>query len=277
MNNWRQPDGSVATPVATAVDFIRKSVPFRVRLGIILGSGLGEARDAFRTVRMFRYEQIPHFPVSTVPGHMGRLIVGSKGKLRVYIMDGRVHCYEGYSLGLVSLPVVVLRELGVSTMIVTNAAGAVSRRFAPGDVMLIADHIDLMWKGVPQLSGRPQIWHRPYYSERLTELAAELGVRMRIRTKRGVLLATPGPSYESRSEVEFARKIGADAVTMSTIPEVTVCHRLGIAVLGMSLITNMAPVDHRSGHEEVVARARRGSKDLQKLILAVAQKVQEVT
>ena len=219
MKEGKRPMRSVATPVAMAVDFIRRSVPFHVRLGIILGSGLGEARDAFRIVRTFRYEEIPHFPVSTVPGHMGRLIVGSKGKLRVYIMDGRVHRYEGYSFERVTLPVVVLRELGVSTMIVTNAAGAVSRRFAPGDVMLIADHIDLMWKGVPQLSGRPHIWHRPYYSERLTELAAELGLRMGIRTKRGVLLATPGPSYESRSEAEFARKIGADAVTMSTIPD----------------------------------------------------------
>jgi len=258
--------------VKAAADFIRKSVPFRARLGLILGSGLGGVRDAFRTVRAFPYGDIPNFPVSSVRGHMGRLILGSKGKLKVFIMDGRVHLYEGYSFGKVTFPVHVLRELGISAIIITNASGGVNPKFKPGDIMLMKDHVDLMWKGVPGMSDGPQSWHRPYYSKRLSDLAEDTAARIGIKLKRGVLVASTGPSYESRAEVEFARKIGADAATMSTVPEVTVCHRLGIAVLGLSLITNLAPATG-AGHEEVVAAAKKGSKNLQKLILEVARHI----
>lgn len=258
--------------VREAADFIRRSVPFRARLGIILGSGLGGVRDAFRSVMAFPYGEIPHFPVSSVQGHMGRLILASKGKLKVFIMDGRVHLYEGYSFGRVTFPVHVLRELGVSAMIITNASGGVSPKVTPGDLLLIEDHVDLMWRGVPGMSDGPQTWHRPYYSRRLGDLAEETATRAGISLKRGVLVASTGPSYESRAEVEFARKIGADAATMSTVPEVTVCHRLGIAVLGLSLITNVAPAGG-AGHEEVVAAAKKGSRNLQKLILEVARHI----
>ncbi len=258
--------------VKAAAGYIRRSVPFRARLGVILGSGLGGVREAFRTVRAFPYGEIPHFPVSSVPGHMGRLILGSRGKLKAFIMDGRVHLYEGYSFGKVTFPVHVLRELGVSAMIITNAAGGVSPKLKPGDLMLIEDHVDLMWKGVPDMSDGPQSWHRPYYSRRLSEKADEVAIRVGINLKRGVLVASTGPSYESRAEVEFARKIGADAATMSTVPEVTVCHRLGMAVLGLSLITNLAPAGG-SGHDEVVQAARKGSKNLQKLILEIARAI----
>jgi purine-nucleoside phosphorylase len=160
-------------------------------------------------------------------------------------------------------------------MIVTNAAGGISSKLSPGDVMLIDDHIDLMWRGVPEMSDGPQVWHRPYYSRRLTDLAEETGIRSGVAVKRGVLLATPGPSYETTAEAEFARKIGADAVSMSTIPEVTACHRLGIAVLGMSLITNKAPVDPGTGHEEVVSLARKGGRDIGKLVLEIAASIHE--
>ncbi len=258
--------------IKAATGFIRRSVPFRARLGIILGSGLGGVRDAFRTVRAFPYGEIPHFPVSSVPGHMGRLILGSKGKLKVFIMDGRVHLYEGYSFGKVTFPVHVLRELGVSAMIITNASGGVSPKLKPGDLMLIDDHVDLMWKGVPGMSDGPQSWHRPYYSRRLSDLAEERATRIGVSLKRGVLVASTGPSYESRAEVEFARKIGADAATMSTVPEVTVCHRLGMAVLGLSLVTNLAPAGG-AGHEEVVAAAKKGSRNLQRLILEIARDI----
>ncbi len=261
-----------AAEVKAAADYISKSVPFRARLGIVLGSGLGGVRDAFRMVRAFPYGDIPHFPVSSVPGHMGRLVLGQAGKLKAFIMDGRVHLYEGYSFGKVTFPVHVLRELGVSAMIITNASGGVNPKMRPGDILLIKDHVDLMWRGVPDMSDGPQTWRRPYYSKRLADLAEDVATGIGIRLKRGVLVASTGPSYESRAEVEFARKIGADAATMSTVPEVTVCHRLGIAVLGLSLITNLAPAGD-AGHDEVVAAARAGSRNLKKLILEVAKAI----
>jgi purine-nucleoside phosphorylase len=251
-----------------AAGYLRKSIPFRVKTGIVLGSGLGTVRKGFQTVRSFDYGEIPHFPVSTVQGHKGRLILAKRGRHGVLIMDGRVHRYEGYSLSEVTFPVRVFRRLGVSTMIITNAAGAVSTRLAPGDIMLIEDHIDLMWKGVAELCQGPQVMHRRYYSRALTDLAHDTGVARGIPVKRGVLMATTGPSYETSSEVEFARKIGADAATMSTIPEVTVCHGLGIAVVGMSLITNVA-ASHMGGHDQVVGFAEKAGRDLQTLILGV--------
>jgi purine-nucleoside phosphorylase len=251
-----------------AAEYLRKSIPFATRTGVVLGSGLGTVREAFKTVRTFAYSDIPHFPVSTVRGHQGRLILAKRGRHGVLIMDGRVHRYEGYSFGTVTFPVRVFRRLGVSAMIITNAAGSISARFAPGDIMLIEDHIDLMWEGVSDLSSGPQVMHKPYYSRRLIGLAGEVGVANGITVKKGVLLATTGPSYETRSEVEFARKTGADAATMSTIPEVTLCHQLGIAVLGMSLVTNVA-ASHMGGHEEVVGFAEKGSRDLQTIITGV--------
>jgi len=260
--------GSIDSRADEAAEYLRKSIPFRMRTGIVLGSGLGAVREAFKTVRTFAYKEIPHFPVSTVKGHEGRLIVAKRGRHGVVIMDGRVHPYEGYAFNTVTFPVRVFRRLGVSTMIITNASGSVSNRFGPGDILLIEDHIDLMWRSVSELSRGPQVMHRPYYSKRLTELAADLGVARGIAVKKGVLLATTGPSYETPAEVEFARTAGADAATMSTIPEVTLCHELGIAVLGMSLITNVA-AGHSGGHEEVVGFAEKGSRNLRAIIAGV--------
>jgi purine-nucleoside phosphorylase len=259
--------------IAAALAYLAPRIPYRVGLGIVLGSGLGGVRKAFRTVRAFPYGEIPHFPISTVQGHRGELVLASRGKVRAWIMDGRVHVYEGHDHLRVTFPARVLANLGVKTMIITNAAGALSGRLSPGDIMLIENHIDLMWRVVPEVGGTPQIEHRPYYSKRMLDLAEDIAGRIGVRAKRGVLLATTGPSYETRAEVEFARKIGADAATMSTIPEVTMCHMLGVTVVGMSLITNVA-AQPKGGHEDVLSSARRGSKHLEKMILALAGRIQ---
>jgi purine-nucleoside phosphorylase len=256
-----------------AVGFLRRSVPYRVNLGIVLGSGLGGVRKAFRTVRAFPYRDIPHFPVSTVEGHRGELVLGARGAIKAWIMDGRVHLYEGQPYHRVTFPARVLANMGVTTMIITNAAGAVSPDLPPGAIMLIEDHIDLMWNVVPGVGGGPQALHRPYYSQRMLDLAEEVARELGVRAKRGVLVAASGPSYETRAEVEFARKIGADAATMSTVPEVTVCHQLGVTVLGMSLVTNVA-AQPKGGHEDVLVSARRGSKHLEKMVLALAARIQ---
>ena len=258
---------------AAAVDFLSRSVPYRAGLGIVLGSGLGGVRNAFRTVRAFPYRDIPHFPVSTVQGHRGELVLAARGSVKAWIMDGRVHLYEGHSYYRVTFPARVLANLGVATMIITNAAGAVNPDLSPGDIMLIEDHVDLMWNVVPGIGGGPQVLHRPYYSKRMLELAEEVAREVGVRAKRGVLVAASGPSYETRAEVEFARKIGADAATMSTVPEVSVCHQLGVTVLGMSLVTNVA-AGPKGGHEDVLVSARRGTKHLEKMVLAVAGRIQ---
>jgi purine-nucleoside phosphorylase len=142
--------------VDEASRYLKRAIPSRVKMGIVLGSGLGGVRRAFETVRVFPYGEIPHFPVSTVKGHRGQLVLGKRRKHRVLIMEGRVHRYEGYSVSRVTFPIRVLRNLGVSVMVITNASGSVSDRFKPGDIMLIEDHIDLMWKGVHGLSRGPQ-------------------------------------------------------------------------------------------------------------------------
>ena len=258
--------------IGQAVAYLRKFIPFRVRVGLVLGSGLGVVREQFRAVAEIPYGEIPHFPISTVHGHVGRLIVGRRGTHRVLIMDGRVHRYEGYSFEKVTFPIAVLHKLGVTTAIITNAAGAVNRRLVPGDIMLITDHIDLMWQGVSDVSSGPQAIHKPYYSKRLTEIALEIGASGSIPVKKGVLLAQTGPSYETRAEVEFARKSGADAATMSTVPEVTVCHMLGISVLGLSVITNVA-ASHGSGHEDVVSSAEEAGRNLGRLIVGILGKM----
>jgi purine-nucleoside phosphorylase len=262
----------IEAQAAEAAAYLKATMPFRVRTGIILGSGLGIVRRAFETVHTVPYEKIPHFPVSTVQGHSGRLVLGKLGRKHIFIMEGRVHRYEGYPYRLVTFPVRVLRRLGVGLMIISNAAGAVSKRFKPGDIMLIEDHIDLMWKGVPGISKGPQAVHKPYYSSRLLDIAAEVAVAEGVKAGRGVLIARTGPSYETVSEVDFSRKVGADAATMSTIPEVTLCRQLGIAVLGLSVITNVAGT-HGGGHEAVIDFAEKGSRDLRRLILGVLDRV----
>jgi purine-nucleoside phosphorylase len=259
---------TVETRAEEAARYLRRSMPARVKTGIVLGSGLGGVRKAFETLDVFPYQSIPNFPVSTVRGHSGRLVLGKHNRARVIIMEGRVHRYEGYSFNQVTFPVRVFRELGVSMMIITNAAGSISNRLAPGDIMLIEDHVDLMWTGVPGLTKAPQAIHKPYYSKRLLDLADRVAVEVGIPAKRGVLVAGTGPSYETPAEVSFSRKIGGDAATMSTIPEVTLCHQLGMAVLGVSVITNVA-ASHGGGHEEVIGFARKGSHHLKRLILGV--------
>jgi purine-nucleoside phosphorylase len=249
--------------------YLRKAIPARIRTAVVLGSGLERVKKGFEILQAFSYQEIPHFPVSSVSGHKGELLLAKRGPRRLLIMNGRVHHYEGYSFTQVCFPVMVLRRLGVSSMIITNAAGAVSGRVVPGDIMIIKDHIDLIWKGMTEFSRGPQTFRREYYSKRMSDLAYDLGLSKGIPVKRGVLLATAGPSYETKSEVEFTRQIGADAVTMSTVPEVTACHEMGIAVLGMSMITNVA-ASHEGGHEMVVDFAARSSEDLRAIILEVA-------
>ncbi len=237
---------------------------------IILGSGLGSVREGFRVRDSLPYGEIPGFPVSTVSGHRGQLLLAERNRKHIFIMDGRVHLYEGYPFWKVTLPVVALIGAGVRKVIVTNAAGSVSPFLEPGDLMIIVDHINMMWGKVRVSNLKSR--RMPYYNRSLIEAAIEIGMRLRLPLKTGVLLATTGPSYETPAEVEFARKIGADAVTMSTIPEVTVCRTLGVPTLGISLITNRA-ARHIGGHKKVVDFASRSSENLKELLQALVDTI----
>lgn len=262
------PRGPAEHEIEEAAAYLRKNLAARARFGIVLGSGLGEVRSAFRIKGRVDYSRIPHFPASTVAGHRGELLLAERGRKKAFIMDGRVHRYEGHSFSRITLPVRTLSALGVKTMIITNSAGGVGPDIEPGDLMLIQDHIDLLWGSLKELSHEPAIFHKPYYSKRLMGLAEDVARRAGVGVRKGVLLATTGPTYETRAEVDFVRSVGADAVSMSTVPEVTVCHQLGISVLGISLITNLA-AHHGGGHQKVIDFAARASKNLSTVISGV--------
>jgi purine-nucleoside phosphorylase len=248
-----------------AADFIRSHTTHRPRLGLILGSGLNPLADEVVGADRIPYGDIPHFPQPGVEGHKGQLVVGQLAGQEVLIMQGRAHAYEGYTLQQVTLPVRVMNELGIGTLILTNAAGGLNPTFHAGDLMLINDHIGLMaivggnplWgPNDATLGPRFPAMNKAYDPElrALTRrVAAELGVGLR----EGVYIGLGGPTFETPAEVRFGRMIGGDACGMSTVPEVIVARHMGMRVLGISGISNVAISDpdavEEPNHEEVMA------------------------
>lgn len=233
-------------------------------IAVVLGSGLGGVAEGLRDVREIAYEDIPGFPVSTVAGHAGRLSVGRKGEKRVLVMSGRFHHYEGHGLEAVTLPIRVMKLLGVTQLILTNAAGGVNTGFAPGDLMLITDYINL--SGSNPLRGPNLDDFGPRFpdmsqalSPRLREIALSQAGKLGIPLRQGVYCWMNGPSYESPAEIRMVRVLGADAVGMSTVPEIIVARHCGMEVLGISSITNMAAgvLDQPIHHDEVLAMGQR--------------------
>jgi purine-nucleoside phosphorylase len=246
-----------------AADAIRQRVDTRPELGIVLGSGLGALADAIEVAGAVRYSEIPHFPPSTVEGHAGRLVLGTLEGKQVAAMQGRVHFYEGYAIQDVVFPIRVLYALGCRTLLVSNAAGGINREWKAGDLMIISDHIN--FQGANPLIGPNDVslgprfpdMSRPYDGE-LIALAERCAVEERIGIRRGVYVAVTGPSYETAAELRMLRGLGADAVGMSTVPEVIAARHMGMRVLGITAITDMATgeVVQPVTHEEVLAVAR---------------------
>ena len=246
---------------------IRAKTRHTPRIGIILGSGLGPLADAVQDADiLLPSENIPYWPRSTVEGHIGRLVIGKLEGQMVLVQQGRAHYYEGHSMQRVTLPVRVMQRLGLETLIVTNAAGAINPAFRPGDVMLITDHINLMgMAGVSPLRGpnddslgvRFPDMSRAYDRD-LRALALEAAEEAGLRLHQGVYICLGGPSFETPADLRFLRLIGADAVGMSTVPEVTVARHGGLRVLGLSGISNAANLDGDTltTHEEVLAAGR---------------------
>jgi purine-nucleoside phosphorylase len=254
-------------------------------VGLILGSGLGLLAEQVQDAVTIPYEEIPHFPTSTVEGHSGQLVLGTLGKQAVVIMQGRAHFYEGYSMHTITFPVRVMRALGIRRLIVTNAAGGLAPHFVPGELMLIRDHINFVGMGGhhpligpndSELGPRFPDMAEAYDPE-LCDIARQVAERAQIPLCEGVYVYLAGPSFETPHEVRFLRMIGADAVGMSTVPEVIVARHMGVRVLGISGITNLHSTDplhpHETTHAEVLEAGRVIAPRMAQLIRGVLEQL----
>jgi purine-nucleoside phosphorylase len=262
---------------------IRTRLTHSPTVGLILGSGLGGLADAAEAPELVPYPEIPHWPVSTVFGHSGRLVVGRLEGQTVLIMQGRAHFYEGYSISHTGLPVRVMKRLGIETLMVTNAAGAVNPDYEPGDLMLITDHLNMLgMAGVSSLRGpnldefgpRFPDMSRAYDRDLLAQ-ARQVAGTLGFGVHEGVYTCLAGPSFETPADLRFLRLIGSDAVGMSTVPEVTVARHSGMRVLGISGISNKANLDGNTptSHEEVLEAGRVLVPKLTALVRGVLRKV----
>lgn len=238
--------------------FIKTQVNELPKIGIILGTGLGDLVNHMEVIKEIDYKEIINFPVSTVEGHSGKLIFGNLGGKYIMAMQGRFHYYEGYGMKQVTFPVRVMKELGVETLFVSNAAGGMNKEFSVGDVMIITDHINLFpenplrGKNYNELGDRFPAMTEPY-SHRLIKIADEIRAEKSLRLMHGVYVGTTGPTFETPAEYEYFRIIGGDAVGMSTVPEVIVAKHAGMEVFGVSVITDLGGKDITEvpSHEEV--------------------------
>jgi purine-nucleoside phosphorylase len=262
---------------------VRAKISVKPRVGIILGSGLNELAASVKNATTIPYVDLPPWPVSTVEGHVGRLVIGELEGQNVLVMQGRVHFYEGYSMGQVTLSVRVMQRLGLEIMIVTNAAGGINPEFVPGDVMLIADHLNLIgMSGLNPLIGpnlddigpRFPDMSQPYDKE-LGTIARKVASDNDITLREGVYCALSGPSFESPADLRFLRLAGADAVGMSTVPEVIVARHGGLRVLGISGISNKANLDGSTvtTHQEVIEAGKIITPKIETIVRGVLEAI----
>ena len=263
-----------------AVAQVRKRSKLQPTVGVVLGSGLGNVVKAIDVETEIAYADIPGAKASTVLGHSGKMILGRVGNVPVVVLSGRMHFYEGYEMREVTLLARVIGRLGIKKLVVTNAAGGVNTSFKPGDLMLISDHINMM--GVNPLRG-PNIEElgprfndmSEAYPESLRNLAKDVARANGIKLQEGVYLALSGPTFETPAEIRAFRTLGADAVGMSTVPEVIVMSHMNIPCLGISCITNMAAgiLKQKLGHEEVMETTARVEKQFTQLIVGVLERL----
>ena len=262
-----------------AADAVRTRTAYRPRVGLILGSGLNDLADSVEKADIIPYAEIPNWPISTVQGHAGRLVIGELDGQTVLVMQGRIHFYEGYGMSQITLPVRVMQRLGLEMLIVTNAAGGVNDRFEPGDVMLITDNLNLMgMTGANPLMG-PNIDElgprfpdmSQAYDRELMEIARKVAASENIQLREGVYCGLSGPSFEGPADLRFLRMIGTDAVGMSTVPEVIVARHGGMRVLGFSGISNKANLDGSTitTHDEVIEAGKTISPKIETIIRGV--------
>lgn len=266
--------------IRQTADFIRQRVEEMPEIAIILGTGLGDLVNHIDVDVELAYSDIPNFPVSTVEGHSGKLIFGVLGGKKVIAMQGRFHYYEGYDMKQVTFPVRVMKELGIKTLFVSNAAGGMNKEFKVGDVMIITDHINLFpenplrGKNYEELGPRfPAMTEA--YSHALVSMADDIAAEDEIRLMHGVYVGTPGPTFETPAEYEYFRIIGGDAVGMSTVPEVIVANHAGMRVFGVSVITDLGGKDVTEvpTHEEVQKAAVKAQPVMTHIIKKMIERI----
>jgi purine-nucleoside phosphorylase len=263
-----------------AAKYILSETKLRPKTALVLGSGLGGFADDLASAKRIPYDKIPGFPRSTAVGHAGRLVIGKVENVVVAAMQGRVHLYEGYSAQEVVYPMRVFARLGVRAVILTNAAGGINRDFKQGALVVISDHINLQGANPltgpnderlgPRFPDMTQAYWKPY-----REIALLEATRLGIEVHEGVYVALPGPSYETPAEIRYLKTIGADLVGMSTVPEVIAAHHMGIRVLGISCVTNMAAgiLDRPLDHAEVLETGKRVKARFVALLRAVIPRI----
>lgn len=259
--------------IRKTADFLSSNASFNPQFGIILGSGLGGLVNLVEVEASIPYDQIPHFPKSTVEGHAGKLIFGKLGGKRVVMMAGRFHYYEGYSMEEVTFPVRVMRALGCDTLIVSNAAGGMNAAYRVGDIVLIKDHINLhpehplRGRNDERLGPRFPDMSEPYSYEMIA-LAKRVAAGQDLEVKEGVYVGLQGPTFETRAEYEWLNRIGGDLVGMSTVPEVIVAIHGGMKVFGASIVTDLGIREEQNKitHEEVLAAAAEAAPKLARLV-----------
>ncbi len=276
------------TQFQESATFIASQTTYRPRVAFVLGSGFGDFVNAVSEPDVIAYQNIPHFPVSTVVGHQGRLVLGMLEGQEVMVMQGRVHYYEGFSMEEITFPIRAMRAFGIETLVLSNAAGGLNPDFRPGDLMLIEDQINLLGLvGHNPLMGPNDEALGPrfpdmssLYDRRLRELALQVATELDIPLRRGVYVGLSGPAYETPAEVRFLRMIGADATGMSTTNEALVAHHSGMRVLGFSGISNVAidaiDSDRYTSHEEVLEAGRLLAPRLVAILRAMLRRWSEV-
>jgi purine-nucleoside phosphorylase len=265
--------------ITAARDYIQARTQIKPQIAVILGSGLGALADEVQVDAVFPYSEIPGFPVSTVAGHAGQLVLGTLMGKKVVVMQGRFHYYEGYPMSRIIFPIRVMHALGANSLIVTNAAGGLNPNFSAGEVMLITDHINTMGNNAligpneDEIGPRfPDMTHT--YAPDLRSLASNIASREEIPLQQGVYVAWSGPTFETPAERRYLRIIGGDAVGMSTVPEVTAANHAGMRILGLSAITNKATGEadqQPDSHEEVLAMAKVAGEKLVRLVRKVIE------
>jgi len=268
-----------------AADYIKSHTQHQPEIGLILGSGLSPLADEIKEADIIPYEDIPYFPHSGVPGHASRLVIGKLAGKTILVMQGRSHFYEGYSAQKITLPVRVMKVLGINMLIVTNAAGGINPKFQAGDLMLIADHINFVGMSGPNpLQGPnldefgprfPSMTH--VYDLDLIQLAHTVAQRQDIDLQEGVYFYLAGPSFETPAEIRFLNSVGVDAVGMSTVPEATVATHSGLRILGISSITNVAikktTSEAETTHEEVLETGKIIVPKLMRLLKGILAEI----
>ncbi len=270
----------------TCYQAVKERLPFQPKIALVLGSGLGGYGEELRLAGTIDYREIPGFPVSTIPGHQGRFLFGYEGEVPVVVMQGRVHYYEGYPMEDVVLPIRLMRKMGAEVLFLTNASGGVNTSLTPGDLMILQDQISsfvpspLIGENFAELGPRfPDM--SEIYDKKLIEIMEKTAEQFRIPVKKGIYLQFTGPAYESPAEVRMARLLGADAVGMSTACEAVAANHMGMKILGISCITNMAcgitetPLNHQEVQEAADQAAPRFRKLVGETIRAIDRAMEE--